>query len=328
MHVPGSREIKALRVRCRKHICQWTGTVATLEDHVKNTCRYTLICCPNKCQRNELSFSIMRKDLEDHLQSKCPNRSYKCGYCGVEGTYVSTTTEHDQKCSKKPIPCLNKDCTLTIERGRVQDHVASECEYTIVSCKYSNIGCTAKMKRKDMKDHEEDDRVHLHFSLEKINELSIGLEELKGKKTIFVNVCNFAEKKENNVEFKSEPFFTVPNGYKMNIKVRCNGYGDGHVSVSAYLLDVPYKEKLKWPFKGTVTLELINQLQDAGHERLNLVFIDNKQARIGGGGWGYSKFVPHSKLSYNAAANTCYLVNDSLHFKVTAQEHSDRPWLQ
>ena len=68
--------------------------------------------------------------------------------------------------------------TLTIERGRVQDHVASECEYTIVSCKYSNIGCTEKMKRKDMKDHEEDDKVLLHLSIEKINELSIGLEDV------------------------------------------------------------------------------------------------------------------------------------------------------
>ncbi len=38
---------------------------------------------------------------------------------------------------------------------------------------------------------------------QKINELSIGLEELKGKKTIFVNVCNFAEK-EKNVKFKLE----------------------------------------------------------------------------------------------------------------------------
>ncbi len=42
--------------------------------------------------------------------------------------------------------------------------------------------CTEKMKRKDMKDHEEDDKVHLHLSLEKINELNIGLKELEGKK--------------------------------------------------------------------------------------------------------------------------------------------------
>ncbi len=195
-----------------------------------------------------------------------------------------------------------------------------------MSCKYSNIGCTEKMKRKD----EEDDKVHLHLSLEKINELSIGLKELKGKKKIFVNVCNFGEKKEKNVEFKSEPFFTVPNGYKMTIEVCCNGDGDGagtHVSVFAQFLDVPYKEQLKWPFKGTVTFELVNQLQDAGRERVNILFNEDKHGRIGYG-WGKSKFIPHSKLSYNAAANTCYLVNDTLHFKVTVQEHNDRPWLQ
>ncbi len=37
-----------------------------------------------------------------------------------------------------------------------------------MSCKYSNIGCTEKMKRKDMKDHEEDDKVHLHLSEQEV----------------------------------------------------------------------------------------------------------------------------------------------------------------
>ncbi len=117
----------------------------------------------------------------------------------------------------------------------------------------------------------------------------------------------------------------------MTIIVYCNGDVDGagtNVSVFAQFLDVPYKEHLKWPFKGTVTLELLNQLQDAGHERGNIVFTDDKHARIRGSAWGYLKFIRHSKLSYNAAANTCYLVNDTLHFKVTVQEHNDRPWLR
>ncbi len=165
--------------------------------------------------------------------------------------------------------------TLTIERGRVQDHVASECEYTIVSCKYSNIGCTEKMKRKDIKDHEEDDKVHPHLSIEKIHELSIGLKELKGKKTIFVNLHNFAEKKKKKLLCTSESFFTVPSGYKMNIVVFCNGGGDGvgtYMFVGTPLFDVPYKKQLtKWPFKGTVT-ELLNQLQDGGHERVKSIY--------------------------------------------------------
>ncbi len=113
----------------------------------------------------------------------------------------------------------------------------------------------------------------------------------------------------------------------MNIVVFCNGGGDGVVTymlVGTQLFDVPYKKQLtKWPFKGTVTVELLNQLQDAGHERVNI-----KVQKIGGCGWDSLFFIPHSKLPYNAAANTCYLINDSLHFKVTVEENNCRPWLQ
>ena len=49
----------------------------------------------------------------------------------------------------------------------------------------------------------------------------------------------------DGVKFTLEPFFTVPNGYKMTIIVYCNGDVDGaetHVSVLAQFLDVPYKK--------------------------------------------------------------------------------------
>ncbi len=44
------------------------------------------------------------------------------------------------------------------------------------------------------------------------------------------------------------------------------------------LLDVPYKEQLKWPFRGTVTVELLNQFLDTGHEKTKLLYKDNKYA--------------------------------------------------
>ena len=70
---------------------------------------------------------------------------------GRGGTYASITEEHDQLCLKKPIPCPNTECRMSVERGRVEEHVESECVHTIVACQYSNIGCTKKEKRKDMK---------------------------------------------------------------------------------------------------------------------------------------------------------------------------------
>ena len=53
----------------------------------------------------------------------------------------------------------------------IKDHVEDDCEYTEVSCKYANIGCEVKLKRKDMRAHEEDDKIHLHLALDAVAEL-------------------------------------------------------------------------------------------------------------------------------------------------------------
>ena len=56
------------------------------------------------------------------------------------------------------------------------------------------------MKRKDMKDHEEDDKVHLHLSIN-MKQLNIGLKELKGINKVFIKVPKCAEKKKVDAMF-------------------------------------------------------------------------------------------------------------------------------
>ena len=198
--------------------CKWTGTVGTVKDHV-DKCRYTMVQCSKKCKVEGNDFSLMRKYLKNHLTTDCPNRAHKCEYCGEEGTYAGIAEEHDQLCLKKPIPCPNTECKMSVERGRVEEHVASECMHTIVACQYSNIGCTQREKRKGIKTHEEDDKVHLHLSLKKIAQLdnavkdmSVLIDKLNGKKCLTIVVKGFTKKQQASEDIYSEPFFTVPNG--------------------------------------------------------------------------------------------------------------------
>ena len=47
-----------------------------------------------------------------------------------------------------------------------------------------------------------------------------------------------------------------------------NGYADGedtHVSVYIYLMRGDNNDNLKWPFKGTITVSLLNHLEDGQH---------------------------------------------------------------
>ena len=342
----GLREIKALGVGCDNvdRGCKWTGTVGTLEDHV-DECGYTTVQCSKKCKARGNRVFLMRKDLSNHLKFRCPNRDYKCRYCGKKGTYAGITEEHDQLCLKKPIPCPNTDCTLTMERGRAKKHLQMECDYSEVPCKYAKIGCSRRMMRKDIEQHEEENNAHFSLSLEKISQLDDAVSSIKSElqslqmslarskassKKLVIKMPGYMEKKRTEVPFTSEPFFTVPNGYKMCLLVYANGLDSGHgshLSVFIKLLDVPYRERLHWPFQGNVTLELLNQSEDKDHEYADLTFGD-EFAISGTKVWGYPNFIYQDKLYYNFFQCTQFLVEDTLYFRVSVQEEVVKPWLE
>ena len=143
--------------------CDWQGTVGVLNGHVTK-CGFTLFSCPNKCKIEREESQVMRKDLNDHMKTKCLNRDYKCKHCGEKGTYASITEVHDGVCILKVVPCHNTDCTLTMERRLAKKHVQTICKYTGVACKYATIGCSVQKLRMDMNQHEEDDKSHLSLT--------------------------------------------------------------------------------------------------------------------------------------------------------------------
>ena len=155
----GKRDIVQLKVKCDnvKRGCTWVGTVGTLEEHVAK-CKFTLLHCPQKCKRESGHIKqFLRNNLDKHLKEDCPNRDYSCEHCREKGTYASIINIHDQKCLKKPVPCPN-GCSVK--------HVATECELTVIACKYKRLGCDRELKRKDMAAHEEDDKLHLRMAMD------------------------------------------------------------------------------------------------------------------------------------------------------------------
>ena len=60
-------------------------------------------------------------------------------------------------------------------------------------------------------------------------------------------MSEFTEKKRRKIHWFSEPFFTQPNGYKMQMSIL--PYGDIGVTVCLYVMKAPYDEQLKWPRK-------------------------------------------------------------------------------
>ena len=139
---------------------------------------------------------------------------------------------------------------------------------------------------------------------------------------------NFSQHKIDDDSWFSPPFYTAPNGYKAQLRIDAVGHSSAkgtHISASVYLMKSQNDDKLKWPFKGFINLQLLNSKEDQNHvERifshnmapsfcLDRVSIGDRAA----GGMYYQQFIAHSNLHHNIDRSTHYLCDDTLYFKVS-----------
>ena len=85
-------------------------------------------------------------------------------------------------------------------------------------------------------------------------------------------------------------------------------------------------DNLKWPFKGTIKVSLLNQLEDGQHHTKQVWspgsdIPESYNKRVTEGerspGWGVPKFILQEDLSY---INCQYLKDDTLFFRVDCFE--------
>lgn len=335
----GKREIRDLCVVCdhAHQPCGWEGTLGILEEHAK-VCIF--VPCPRKCTDGKNIRNITRRELDRHQKEDCPNRDYVCEHCGEKGTYSTITQIHDQVCTKKLVQCPNIKCGQKVERDMVEHHVQMECGYTVISCKYQDLGCDLKLKRHDMLGHEDtEDKMHLHMALDAVVAMKKTVAQLEEKDIIMLKhgesmvlkVTEFSQKKVSNGIFKSPPFYTSANGYFMMIQVHPNGCGyrrGTHVSIYVRILQGKNDGELSWPFVGTLKVQLLNQLEDSDHHvkcikpALQSFDVDTGTTR------GNAKFITHSQLDHDPVKNIQYLKNDTLYLRVSVEVANSKPWLE
>jgi len=341
-----------VKVPCLNTNCKALVLRCCLADHL-TTCGYTLIQCPNKCMNNKEVVQLLRHNLDNHLKDKCPNRQHRCPHCKDTGRYCDITTTHLDTCPKLKIPCPNSECKISLLRYNLSKH-RSICQYEKVPCKYAGIGCKKEPFRKDLEQHEGDDTFHFHLAIETVNQLRKEIneqrEEIKAVKEeqkivhdritatcpCVFKLPEFSRHKSSSQGFYSPPFYTHPGGYKMCIKISANGCDDGsntHVLVFAYLMRGRNDDNLPWPFKGEVTITLLNQLADKNHHTCTTqLFLGTEQpgsrvvdGEISTNEYGRPKFIPQDQLDHESAV---YLKNDCLYFRIEVQATTPiKPWL-
>ena len=115
----------------------------------------------------------------------------------------------------------------------------------------------------------------------------------------------------------------------MKLQMYPNGTGEGentYVSLYCFLIPGKNDDHLKWPFKGTVYITLLNQMDDSEHFSKELVWSPSNvvpdevakkpDAIAKNKGWGFEKFFLISEVE-DFTTTKQYLMNDTLVFKIS-----------
>ena len=128
-------------------------------------------------------------------------------------------------------------------------------------------------------------------------------------------ISGYSKRKQFNNIYYSPPFTT--SRYKFCLKMYSNGYGSSkgsHVKITAVIMKGQHDDQLKWPFSGTIIVEVLNWLEDKGHHRQILSIdtndrIDKVTRGEYGEDYGLRDFISQSSLPLNSSNNTQYLNN-------------------
>ena len=321
----------------RDYKCQHCGkkdTFANITGIHDDTCEKKVLPCPADCPD-----SMQRAKIKQHLENDCEHTVISCKYEGIgcdvkiKRKYMGAHEQDDKAHLHQALTtvvklqeyttklsigffCLfvvvfwssfllyNENTSMKEENKVVQDRLQSATE-TIASMKEENKGVRDRLQ-------------------------SVATITSMPKKLVVFKIINYEEKRINNEEFSSQSFYTDIDEYNMCIDVYPNGYSDGqgtHVSVFVYILKGDNDDNLKWPFIGTVKLELLNQLEDENHHLMTLTF-NKEDNKCVGSSWGYYRFIPHSELFHGPYYNTQYLKDDTLYFRVSVEVSGHKPWLE
>ena len=324
--------------------CEWAGVQDDLNSHlnadsVEGKCQFVTVACPYSCGKY-----FQRSQFEEHRVKDCPNRSPICQYCNCKTSHNKPTNEHLSVCKRYPLECPNQCGENAIERQDLLKHLSETCPLQVVKCDYSHAGCEVECQRQHMQTHL-DEYVKSHLakvSCKTVQQQQV-IQQYKRQIDAMVAELNrvvgptfgppfdtvmtdFEKHKKAGDEWFSPPFYSHIGGYKMCLEVDANGLNNGkgtHISVYLYLMSGEHDDQLKWPFRGDVTIQLLNQRKDEGHWEMTLSIDDEVDdaytSRVVGQdrancAQGYNQFISHTELR---TKDKEYLKNDSLKFRIS-----------
>ena len=292
-YLPLKRKINALQVYCpfKNQGCKEITTVGEVKTH-KDVCGFAQVLCNQGC-----GSTVLRKNLLQHCDKKCPKRKVTCQYCGKVDHIEVINGQHVNTCEDYPVNCP-RGCGQgsPIKRKDLVGH-AEVCPLELVACTFREAGCDAMVLRKDLKSHLESSMPeHLMTMMSSHMELKREHIELKCEHIELKHEHNKLKVKhvslESELKKECSHLSSQVKSLTLAEPVKLNDYNtlftfhptssSGWVSPPFYVLDgykfcVEHKsgdkasllllrgefdDKLRWPIDQDCELQVIFQMED------------------------------------------------------------------
>ena len=319
-----------MQLQCPKRMmkCQFCNNLflwQELDEEHGGVCPKSPVDCPNGCE-----YSPIRSQLQNHLDSECSLQVVKCEFVECMWKGQRKALKHHLDGNWREHLLQTTQCFL--EKLEAVTQQLSD-QASLIEGLYSQIS--------KLEEENSSLRVRVNivetsvFTLEeKANELQ---DDVHGSSTDSESdlmedyissttfaVGRFSSRKISGETYNCPPFYANPGGYKLRVEIKPSGTGLGlgtHVSLYFYLVPGRHDARLKWPFRGSVTIALKNHNGPDYERTLHY----NKRTdescatvtddRRPSDGYGFDRFIPHEELDapiFGAA----YLVDDRLQFRM------------
>ena len=271
------------------------------------------------------------------LKLYCPNKSLGCEWVGELGD-LDQHLKPEDGCQYAVVTCefSYAGCKVALQRQLLQAHLADNVEghlsmvsehLQLENQQQQHMIAQLQSTVLEQKQHNKQLQATVKEQQRQIDVLISALGQVPIHILVSeITMTDFQKCKKADDFWFSPPFYSHIGGYKMCLGVYANGRQDGrgtHVSMYVNLMRGEYDDQLQWPFRGDITIELLNQRHDEGHLKRTVPFDDRAgdeyAARVVGQerttrGWGYHKLIAHSELS---TERKTYLKTDCLKFRVS-----------
>ena len=326
-----------------------------LQNHESVVCVFRPYSC-EYCR----NFQSTYKEVTEKHQPECPLMPVSCpNQCGMDIVRQNLNNHCKNECEKRlpdKIPCEFgfAGCTEMIPPDEMQLHLDNSLRDHLSLLATSHLSLRKRLM--ELQSHFDENNLYVErLQKEKremqeqflketqgIRELraefdkmkmkqesdSMSIESLQNYSSILPIVFTLDDyegrKGRGDMGWSSLPFYTHLHGYRMSLWVDIGGNGPGkgiYISVFLSLTKGEHDQKLKWPFRGSVIVQLLNQRDDELSHTEVIKYHDHTPPLTAGRvmeegrmskPWGKGKFMKHEELR-----NAGFVKNDTLKFRVS-----------